>query len=101
MSLAVVTFHRLAAQEFRKARSWYGRRRRAAAVRFIQALDRALQQVAEAPESWPLYDERHRWVKIKKFPYLLIYRVVAEGRVTIVAVADARRRPGYWRKRSV
>ncbi len=101
MSPAKVTFHRLAAQEFRQARSSYARRSRRATLRFIQAIDTALQQIADDPERWPLYDDKHRWVKTKKFPYLLFYRPTGEDQLTVVAVAHARRRPGYWRKRLV
>src|SRR6266478_4441245 len=99
MSPATVTFHRLAAQEFRQARAAYARRSRRAALRFIQAIDTALQQIAADPERWPLYDDKHRWVKTKKFPYLLLYRPTGESRLTVVAVAHTSRRPGYWRRR--
>jgi plasmid stabilization system protein ParE len=99
MPAATLTFHRLAAQEFRRARSAYARRSRQAALRFIQAMDTALQQIAADPERWPLYDDRHCWVKTKKFPYLLIYRRTEEDRLTVVAVAHTSRRPGYWRRR--
>ena len=97
---AVFHFHRLAAQEFRAARSWYAQRSRRTALRFVAAVDRPLSQITEAPERWPYYDwARHRWVKVKKFPYLLIYRVVTEDVLAVVAVAQAARRPGYWRRR--
>jgi plasmid stabilization system protein ParE len=101
MPPASVAFHRLAAQEFRQARSWYAQRSRRTALRFIQTLDTALQQIANDPERWPLYDDRHRWVKTKKFPYLVIYRPTGEEQVTVVALAHTRRRAGYWRRRSV
>ncbi len=99
MPSATVTFHRLAAQEFRQARSWYARRSRRAAFLFIDAVNAALEQIAADPDRWPLYDDRHRWVKARKFPYLLIYRRTGEDRVTVVTVAHASRRPGYWRRR--
>jgi toxin ParE1/3/4 len=101
MSPATVTFHRLAAQEFRQARSFYARRSRRAALRFIQAIDSALQQIADDPERWPLYGDRHRWVKTRKFPYLLFYRPTGKDQLTVVAVAHSSRRPGYWRRRLV
>jgi hypothetical protein len=97
MAPATIGFHRLAAQEFRQARSMYARRSTPATLR----IDSALQQIAADPERWPLYDDRHRWVKTKKFPYLLIYRGTGRGRVTVVALAHTSRRPGYWRRRSV
>ena len=101
MPAAIVTFHRLAAQEYRVARSSYARQSQQAAARFVQAVGTALEQIAAHPERWPLYDDRHRWVKTKKFPYLLIYRRTGEDRLTVVAVAHSRRRPGYWRRRSL
>jgi plasmid stabilization system protein ParE len=99
MPPATFTFHRLAAQEFRQARALYARRSRRAAIRFIQAIDAALQQIAEDPERWPLYHDWHRWVKTKKFPYLLVYRHAGQDSLTVVAVAHTSRRPGYWRRR--
>ncbi len=96
---ATVTFHRLAAQEFRQARSWYARRSSRAAIRFIQAIDASLRQIASDPERWPLYDDQHRWVKTRKYPYLLIYRPTGQGSLTVVAVAHTKRRPGYWHRR--
>jgi toxin ParE1/3/4 len=96
-----VTFHPLAAQEFRRARNSFAQRSRQATLRFVQAVDTALKQVANDPERWPLYDASHRWVKTKKFPYLLIFRSTGEGQVTVVAVAHTSRRPGYWRRRMV
>jgi plasmid stabilization system protein ParE len=100
MAPATVSFHRLAAQEYRTARSWYARRSRRAATRFIQAIDKAILQIAENPKRWPLYDNNHRFVKIKKFPYLLLYRLRAANQLTVVAVAHAKRRQGYWRRRT-
>jgi ParE toxin of type II toxin-antitoxin system, parDE len=94
-------FHRLAAQEFRAARSWYAHRSRGTAGRFVVAVDRALHQISEDPERWPFCDARHRWVKVKKFPYLLIYRLVAENLLAVVAFAHASRRPGNWRRRRI
>jgi plasmid stabilization system protein ParE len=99
MSSSVVIFHRLAAREFRLARSWYAQRSERAALRFIEAIEVALQQIAADPERWPLYDHNTRWVKIRKYPYLVFYRSTAEGTVIILAVAHAGRRPGYWRRR--
>ncbi len=91
----------MAAQEFRLARSWYARRSRPAAERFTEAIGAALEGIAAEPDRWLLYDDRHRWVKARKYPFLLIYRQTAEDRVTVVAVAHASRRPGYWQRRGV
>lgn len=39
-----------------------------------------------------------RFVKLRSFPYLVLYRV-GPDRVEIIAVAHAKRRPGYWEDR--
>jgi ParE toxin of type II toxin-antitoxin system, parDE len=69
------------------------------ALRFIQTIDTSLQQIASDPERWPLYDDQHRWVKTRKYPYLLIYPTTGQGSLTVVAVAHTKRRAGYWRRR--
>ena len=35
---------------------------------------------------------------MRRFPYLIVYRVTASA-IQVVAVAHARRRPGYWKTR--
>jgi plasmid stabilization system protein ParE len=97
--VAAVVFHYLAAKEFRQARSWYARRSVRTAFRFIDAVNSAVEQLAASPQTWPLYDEQHQWFKLRKFPYLLIFRTVANRSVVIMAVAHSARRPGYWRRR--
>lgn len=98
---ALVSFHRLAADEYRRARLWYAIRSRRAAYRFNSSVDKALERIAEQPECWPLYDDENRWVKLAKFPYVLIFRVRNPHVVVIIAVAHARRRKGYWRRRKI
>ena len=94
-----VTFHRLAAKEYRIARRRYFRRHPPLASRFVAQIDVAIQKIADYPDRWPVYDGPYRWVKTRRFPYLLIYRVNADGNCCIIAVAHAHRRPGYWKRR--
>jgi hypothetical protein len=39
-----------------------------------------------------------RSAKVKRFPYRVVYVVVGED-VDVIAVAHAKRRPAYWRRR--
>jgi plasmid stabilization system protein ParE len=77
---------------------WYLERSRSAAEQFLVALDRAVDQVREAPERWPRYVAGTRRYVMLKFPYVLVYKVV-QGDVYVYAVAHAKRKPGYWRER--
>jgi hypothetical protein len=44
--------------------------------------------------------QRFRWLMTKRFPFVLYYEIDGPLHVTIYAVAHARRRPGYWRRRA-
>jgi hypothetical protein len=46
---------------------------------------------------WPTKSGVRRYVMCR-FPFLVVYRVVG-SEIEVIAVAHARRRPGYWRSR--
>ena len=67
--------------------------------RFAEAVDRTLGLVSEWPLAFPiLYEPDIRSAKVAKFPYRIVYVIVASN-IDVVAVAHAKRRPGYWRTR--
>jgi plasmid stabilization system protein ParE len=94
-----VGFHRLATREFVAARRWYGVRSPAAEARFVAEMADAVARIDAMPAAGCPSSGPYRWVKLKKFPYLLHYEEVGPGRVTVYAVAHGSRRPGYWRRR--
>ena len=58
-----------------------------------------LAQIAAHPSAFPLlYEPDIRSAKVKRFPYRVVYVVVAET-IDVLAVAHAKRRPAYWRRR--
>lgn len=68
-------------------------------LRFLDAVDGVLQRIAERPGiGAPAGGEPPiRRVPVPRFPYLVFY--VVTGDVTVLAVAHAKRRPGYWSRR--
>ena len=93
-----VEFHPLAADEAQAAERWYRERNETASGRFQRELDVAIERISERPEAGSPYLSNTRRVLLRRFPFFLVYRVRGE-QVQIVAVAHARRRPGYWRVR--
>ncbi len=94
-----VIFHRLAAREYRTARDWYRQRSVEAAERFCIAVDRAVSRIFSDVDSLPKLTGAYRYVRVNRFPYVLIFRQTAPNAVMVVAVAHTSRRPGYWRGR--
>jgi plasmid stabilization system protein ParE len=93
-----VGFHPQAVAEAAAAAEWYRRRNDAAGAAFLAELDQAIDSVADAPDRWPSYLHGTRRFLLRRFPFLVVYRPVADG-IEVVAVAHGRRRPGYWKGR--
>jgi toxin ParE1/3/4 len=94
-----VRFHRLAAREYEDARAWYERYGTELGDEFADQTDRAIARIKRDPYRWPVCFGRFRRVRLRRFPYSLYYHVVNPSRALVLAVAHARRRPGYWRRR--
>ncbi len=97
MSLPV-GFHPQAVAEAAAAAEWYRRRNEAAGAEFLAELDHAFDAVAEAPDRWPSYLYGTRRFLLRRFPFFIVYRGMADG-IEVVAVVHGRRRPGYWKHR--
>lgn len=83
--------------ELQAAAMWYEEKRRGLGIEFVAVVDRAFQSVFENPEACPVWRPAAPYRKhlLKRFPYVVFFRVDA-ATVEIVAVAHAKRRPGYW-----
>jgi len=87
-----------ALQEVEAAAGWYAERSATAATAFSEEIDAAESAIVRLPEAWPPFDHGTRRYLLRRFPFSVVYRVEAR-RILIVAVAHARRRPGYWKTR--
>lgn len=85
-----------AEQDYTESLRWYAQRSKRAAEGFQIEFSRALEAIAADPGAYPLCDDRHRFYLLRRYPFQIIYRVVAEDQPLIVAVAHTSRRPGYW-----
>jgi toxin ParE1/3/4 len=77
---------------------WYSQRSPSAAVAFIAEVDAALVRIGEGPDTWPRYRRGTRRFVLRRFPFSVVYRIEDEV-VYVVAVAHAKQRPEYWRRR--
>ena len=96
--MAEVRIHDEAREELDDAHCWYWQRDQRAADRLLSEFQIALERIAGQPQSFPEYDDEHRYVQLRTFPYLIVFRSNGDA-VDVLAVAHARRRPGYWRDR--
>ena len=97
-AVKALELHPAAVAEGEEATAWYAERDPRVAARFAKELEAALNRIAEAPHRWPAYLHGTRRVRLTRFPYAVAYRE-EPSRILVVAVAHAKRKPGYWRKR--
>ena len=92
-----------ASAELEDAALWYESQRAQLGLEFVQAVDRALAQIAE----WPQIGHRvdgvsadvpARKVPVKRFPYHVVY-LQWHDMIRILAFAHDSREPGYWLSR--
>lgn len=85
--------------EYVEALVWYSAQSKRAAEGFEAVFSTALQAIAANPESYARCDAGHRFLRIRPYPYQLIYRHLADETWLVVAVAHRSRRPRYWTRR--
>ncbi len=100
MTSRPVIFHPESDQELNKAINWYLEVKRSprAAEGLADAVENAVQEIANDPDGWPKHSHGTHRYKLKRYPYFAIYALFEEH-VEIVAVAHTRRRTGYWKRR--
>jgi plasmid stabilization system protein ParE len=93
-----IELHPSAIDDARAAYEWYAERSETAAQSFLCEIDKAIHDLSESPNRWPAFVSGTRRYLLKRFPFFLVFEV-DPNRIVVLAVAHARRRPGYWRDR--
>lgn len=68
------------------------------AERYDKAVRTAETIVATTPDAWPKYKHKTRRLVERTFKFSLGY-LYTDNEVCVVAVAPAKRKPGYWKAR--
>ncbi len=87
-----VRLHRLALREYRRARSWYAKRSLRAESRFIETVAQAIIKIEDQVTLAPADEDNIRWVKTRRYPYLLYYEYFPDNVALVLAIAHKRKR---------
>jgi hypothetical protein len=90
-----------ALDELAEAAQWYEERRDGLGDELLAEVDRMTREIDRRPASFPIVLDAPRELGIrrallKRFPFALVFLQKPDGQQRIVAVAHAKRRPGYW-----
>jgi len=98
MASKKIEFHEEAALESEAALDWYLERSPLAASKFADAISRGMDMIVEAPRRWPMGNHGTRRFILQRFPFAIVYRELPST-IQVLAIAHARRKPGYWKQR--
>lgn len=93
-----VSFHEVAEQELNEAASYYDAQSPGLGHAFLDEVEHAISQILDHPKAAPLLNQFVRRRLVRRFPYSIMYSVQPEG-IRILAIANQKRRPYYWRGR--
>lgn len=93
-----IEYHSGARIDFDESFDWYSERSAGAAIGFASAVDDALDIILDNPGRFPRTHGGCANYALKRFPFRIVFRNEPH-RLVIVAIAHAKRRPGYWRGR--
>jgi plasmid stabilization system protein ParE len=94
-----IRFLPLAKQELLGEARYYDAEVRGLGDAFLDEVEKTLNLIKEYPEASPLYDKTGaRRRLMSRFPIAIVY-VVESDTAYVIAVAHAKRRPGYWQRR--
>ena len=94
-----ITFHSEARKEFFEAAEYYEEQVVGLGYDFVDEVQKVLNVIEQQPASGPKITKKERRFLVSRFPYGIIYSV-EENQITIFAVMNLRRKPGYWKSRT-
>ena len=93
-----VTFDPDARTEFLAAIEYYEECQLGLGRRFRLLVESAMYSICENPFRYRVLHAPFRRCLLQKFPYSIVFSIEPEH-ILIIAVAHAKRKPGYWHER--
>jgi plasmid stabilization system protein ParE len=95
----VLVFRPEVRDELDEAYSWYESQELGLGDDFLEQVDEALDRICQMPEFYPTVYRDVRRAMIRRFPYIIYYRIVS-SRVIVTAVFHGRKNPKAWQTRT-
>jgi toxin ParE1/3/4 len=94
-----VTFRPETQDDLLLARDWYQRQAPGLGDAFSAAFEQLMDRVEAMPELYAVTFRGVRPAKLRRFPYVLYYRLLAD-RIEVLAVLHGSRDPRVWQRRA-
>ncbi len=95
-----IEYHPALGAELEEARDYYDERLLGLGRDFVDEFERQVLAVAAMPERWMIVVGDIRRVLMKRFPYIIYFRILDDGAIRIAVVKHEKRHPAYGRQRT-
>jgi plasmid stabilization system protein ParE len=92
-------YHPAVAEELEEIRDFYESRSVGLGTEFVNEFERQMMKIAAMPERWMVVRRDIRRSLMKRFPYVIFFRWIAEDSIRVTVVKHERRHPSYGMQR--
>ena len=92
-------FHPEAKEELKRAINYYNECGSGLGYIFQEEVQNTIKRIIKFPEAWTVLSKNTRRCLTRRFPYGIIYQILEDKCILIVAVMHLNREPGYWEDR--
>ena len=90
-----IEYHPDLERELIEVRDYYNAQSYGLGAEFINEFERQILLIAAMPERWMLVRENIRRSLMKRFPYVILFRVINKDVLRVTVLKHERRHPGY------
>ncbi len=92
-------FHPEAKKELANAIDYYEDCQESLGIEFLEEVYSTIQRIISFPKAWTPLSANTRRCLTTRFPYGIIYQILDENCIRIIAVMQLNQKPYYWRDR--
>lgn len=90
-----IEYHPALEAELKEARDFYAERSPGLGEHFVAEFESQVLRIAAMPERWMVVEREIRRALMKRFPYVIYFRILPEDAIRVTVVKHEKRHPGY------
>ena len=94
-----VVYHPEVRQDLAQIVLYYNSQQEGCSERFFGEYEQTLTYIKQYATVFRQFYSNIRKLNLKSFPFAILYQVMPESIIYVVAIADLRRKPFYWTER--
>lgn len=95
-----IEYHPALGSELEDVRDYYEEKSTGLGRDFVDEFERQVLTIAAMPERWMVVERDIRRALMKRFPYVIYFRILDNEAIRITVVKHEKRHPAYGRQRT-